>query len=159
MIWPPSNAISILTRSALASRNHLRENTVDGIRMDERDLEPEQPCARRLVDQVGAGVGKLCQRGTKVGHLVGDVVHPRAALGQEAPNRGVLAERLEQLDPAAADPDRGRPDALVVDRRAVLHLRPEQPLVRRQRLVEIADGDSEMVDPPRLHPREANGTG
>jgi hypothetical protein len=123
--------------------------------MNEGDLETEEPRARRLVDQGGARVGKLGQRGTKVGHLVGDVMHPGATLGQEASNRGVVAERLQQLDPPAADPDRSRANALVVDRRAVLHLRPEQPLVGRQRLVEIADGDAEMVDPPRLHPREA----
>src|SRR5215471_6563886 len=74
MICPPSNATSMRTRSALARGNHLRENTVDGIRMDECDLEPEQALARRLVDESGAGVGELGQGRAKVADFVGDVV-------------------------------------------------------------------------------------
>jgi hypothetical protein len=34
-------------------------------------------------------------------------------------------------------------------------LRAEEPLVRAQRLVEVDDRDTEMMDPARLHPREA----
>src|SRR6187401_2341986 len=41
-ICPPSRPISIRTKSS-ATRNHLRENTVDGIRMDEHELDPEEP--------------------------------------------------------------------------------------------------------------------
>src|SRR6188508_2909869 len=43
-ICPPSRPISIRTKSS-ATRYHLRENTVDGIRMDEHELDPEEPHA------------------------------------------------------------------------------------------------------------------
>ena len=39
MIWPPSKATSIRTRSVSDNCNHLREYAVDGIRMDEGNLE------------------------------------------------------------------------------------------------------------------------
>src|SRR5262249_52499641 len=156
MICPPSNATSMRTRSALASGNHLRENAVDGIRMDECDLEPEEALARRLVDQVGARVGELGQGGAEGADLVRDVVHAGAALREEAADRRVLLERLEQLDPAIADTNRRGADALIVHRRPVLDLGTEEPLVGAQCLVEIDDRNTEVMDPPRFHLREAN---
>jgi hypothetical protein len=38
-------------------------------------------------------------------------------------------------------------------------VRAEQPRVRLQRLVEVVDGDAEVVDPARGHAGEANRTG
>ena len=35
--------------------NHLRQDAVDGVGMDERDLQAEQPHSWALVDQLGAG--------------------------------------------------------------------------------------------------------
>lgn len=131
---------------------------MDGIRMDERDLEPEQARARRLVDQVGAGIGELRERRTEVAHLVRHVVHAGPALRQEPADRRVLGERLEQLDAAAADAERRRPDALVPHRRPVLDLRAEEPLVRAQGLVEVDDRNAQVMNAPRLHPGEANGS-
>ena len=46
----------------LATGNHLREDAVDGIRVDERHLEPEEALARGVVDQVCARVGELGER-------------------------------------------------------------------------------------------------
>ena len=123
--------------------------------MDERDLEPEETLSGRGVDQVGAGVRELGKRRTKVGDLVGDVMHAGAALGEEPPDRSVFCQRLEQLDAPVADPQRGSSDALVVDGRPMLDPRPEEPLVGAQRLVEVLDRDTQVMDPPRLHPREA----
>src|SRR5919106_62145 len=85
MIWPPSNAISIRMRSLLLTGDHLREDAVDGVWVDERDLEAEQSRPRRVVDQVGA----------------------------------------------------------------------EEARIGRERLVEILDGDAEVMDAPRPHDREA----
>jgi hypothetical protein len=79
------------------------------------------------------------------------VVHPRAALGEELPDGRLLAERREQLDPALADPERRGLDALVRDGLPVLDARAEQPLVGADGLVEVLDGDAEVMDPPRLH--------
>lgn len=130
---------------------------MDGIRMDERHLEPEETGARALVDQVGPGARKLSQRLVEVAHLVGHVVHPWASFREEAADRRVLDEWLEQLDPASADTDRRRADALIFHRRAVLDLRAEQPLVGREGRVEVLDRDSKVMDPPRLHASDAIG--
>src|SRR5438132_228622 len=81
--------------------------------------------------------------------LVGDVVHPRPALGQEAADRRVVARGRKQLDAAGADAQTCRLDALVGDNLAVLELGAEEPLVRRERLVEVFDRDAEVVDPAR----------
>ena len=128
---------------------------MDGIRVNERDLEAEQARTRAFVDQVRTCARKLGQRRLEIGDLVGNVMHPRPSLRQEAADGGVLPERLEQLDAALADTDRRRADALVLDRGAVLDLRAEQPLVRRESLIEVLDRNAQMVDPPRLHASDA----
>ena len=114
---------------------------MDGIRVDERDLEAEQTRAWAFVDQVRARTGKLGQRGIEIAHLVGNVVHTRPSRGEEAADRRVLAEWLEQLDATLADADRRRADALILHRRAVLDLCAEQPLVGRESRVEVLDRD------------------
>ena len=85
-------------------------------------------------------------------------MHARAPLGEEPTDRSVCCQRLEQLDAPVADPQRGSSDALVVDGRLMLDPRPEEPLVRAQRVVEVCDRYTEMMDPPRFHPREASRT-
>ena len=127
--------------------------------MDERDLEAEEPFARLRVDQIGAGVRKLGQSRTQVADLVRNVMHAGAAFGEEAADRSVLTERLEQLHAPVTDPQRGRANPLILHRRAVLHLGAEKALVGPERLVEVDNGHAEMMNPPRLHRREANGTG
>src|SRR5262245_32960391 len=124
--------------------------------MDERDLEAEEPLARLGVDQLGAALGQLDDGRVDVGHLVGDVVHPRSALREEAADRGVVAERREQLDAPVADEHRRGLDALLLDGRAMLELRAEEPCVRVDGLVEVRDRDAEMVDAARMHPRDAS---
>lgn len=128
---------------------------MDGIGVDEGDLEPEEARARPLVDQVGAGARKLGHRRVQIAHLVGHMVHSGTSLRQEATHRRVLAERLEQLDAAVTDPDRGGANALIIHRRAVLDPRPEQLRVGREGRVEILDGDSQMMDSSRLHASDA----
>ena len=124
--------------------------------MDEGHLQAEEPFARLRVDQVGAGAGKLGQRRAQVADLVRNVVHAGTALGKETANGRVLSERLEQLDAAVTDPQRRCPDALILHRSPVLDLGAEKALIGPERLVEIDDRNTEMMDPPRFHPREAN---
>ncbi len=114
---------------------------MDGIRVDERDLETEQPRARAFVNQVRTRASKLGQRDIEIAYLVGNVVHTRPALREEAADRRILAERLEQLDATLADADQRRADALILHRRAVLDLCTEQPLVGRESRVEVLDRD------------------
>ena len=50
-----------------------------------------------------------------------------AALGEKPADRRIVAGRGEELDPALADEDGRRLDALLRDRVAVLELGAEQP--------------------------------
>src|SRR5260370_42479667 len=109
---PPSKPISTRTRSSSATRYHLRENAMDGFRVHEGDLEAEQALARRGVDQLSALLGELGEGRRNIVHLVGDVVHPRPAVGDEPADRGVVAECREELDAAISDPHRRGLDAL-----------------------------------------------
>ena len=120
--------------------------------MDEGDLEAEHAAPRRLVDQLGARIRKMCERGAEVVDLVGDVVHARAPFREEAADGSVVVERAEQLQPALADPDRSRLDTLLVDARAMLEPRAEQAPVRVDGAVEILDGETDVMHRAgRLH--------
>src|SRR5437016_5481825 len=121
--------------------------------MNERDLEPEEAAVGLLVDQLDAPGREVPQLVAEVADLVGDVVHSRAAVGQELADRRLVTERGEQLDATRADPDRSRLDALLGDRLTPLELRAEQPAVRLESLVEVLDGDAEMVNPLVPHAR------
>jgi hypothetical protein len=124
--------------------------------MEERDLEAEEPLARLGVDQLRAALGELDDGCVDVGHLVCDVVHPGPALCEEAADRGVVAERREQLDAAFADEYGCRLDARLLHGRAMLELRAEEARVRVDGLVEVVDRDAEMVDAARMHARDAS---
>src|SRR5436853_2839534 len=151
VIWPPSKAISRRTVPFSAMCYHRREDSVDGVGMDERDLEAEEALPRLVVDQLRAAPGEVRQRLAQVVDLVGDVVHARPAAREELAHRRVRAERGEQLDTALADADRSRLDALLRHELAVLELGAEETLVRGERLVEVLDGDAEVVDAARRH--------
>ena len=125
--------------------------------MDERDFQTEQPLTRRVVDQVRPRIGKLRERRTEVRDLVGDVMHARSALRQEAADGRVPAERLEQLDASLADPERRRSYTLVSHRGLFLQLGPEETPVRDEREVQIVDRNAEVMDPARLHGGDASG--
>src|SRR4029450_10146543 len=91
MIWPPSKAISTTTRSS-GIGPQLREDAVDGVGMQERNLEAEEAAARLLVDELDSLGRQLVDRGAHVVDLVGDVVHARPALGQELADRRLLTQ-------------------------------------------------------------------
>src|SRR5215208_2846827 len=151
---PPSNPISIRTCSAIC--HHLRKNAVDGIRMDERHLEAEHACARLVVDELRAVAPQRLERRADVLDLERDVVHPGAARGEEAADRRVVLQRREELHTAAADADGDGFDALIGHCRAVLELGTEQPLVRPEGLVQVSDGNADVVDAARVHAGDAN---
>jgi hypothetical protein len=124
------------------------------IGMDERDLEPEQPAMRLGVDQLHALVRESLQLAVEVGDLVGDVMHTRAALGEEPAHVRVLAERAEKLDATLAHPDCGGLDTLLGHSLALLELAAEDAAVRVESLVEVDDRHAKMMDPLRLHRAE-----
>jgi len=149
--WPPWNPISTRTDSPLATCNHLRENAVDGIWMDECDLQPEHPLPRLGVDQLGAGGGEVAESLADVVDPVGDVMQAGAPLGEELAHRRVVAEGREELDPAVADAHGRRLDPLLLDARPMLDLSAEEALVRRHGLLEVGDGETDVMDPACLH--------
>ena len=123
--------------------------------MDERDLEPEEPLPRYLVDQLGSGRDEVLEHSRNVVGLERDVMHAWASLGEEAPDRRVLTRGLEELDPALAHEERGRHDALILEHVAALQARLEEALVRCDRLFEVRYGNAEMMDAADAHPSDA----
>jgi len=130
---------------------------VNGVGMDEGDLEPEEPDPRLLVDQGRARGRKAAELGAHVGDLVGDVVHPRAPAGEELADGSLVVERCEQLDASGADEHGRRLDTLVLDQAAVLELGTEQPDIGLEGLVQVLDGHAEMVNAACDHAADANG--
>jgi hypothetical protein len=120
--------------------------------MDEGDLETEHAASRRLVDQLGTRLREMGEGGADVLDLVGHVVHPRAVLRQETADGRVLIERAQKLQPALADADERRFDALLPHARTLLEPRAEETLVRVERAVEILDGQTDVMHRARhLH--------
>ena len=126
---------------------------MDGVRVDEGDLEPEETPVWLVVDELDTLRGEAFQLTSKIAHRVRDVMHARSASGEELADRRLLAERREELDATLTDAHRRRFDTLLGNRVAMLHLGAEQPPIRVDRVVEILDGDSEMVNPLRVHAR------
>jgi len=114
--------------------------------MKERDLEAEEPAPGALVDELDAVPRQAVELGPDVGDLERDVVHPGTALGEELPHRRVGTESGQELDPSVPDTEGGRLDALLDEPLAVLELRAEEAAVRRDRCVEILDGDPDVMD-------------
>jgi hypothetical protein len=127
--------------------------------MDEGDLEPEHALTRGDVDERGALPREIRKRRPQIVDLVGDVVHAGAVARQKTPDGGVGAERGDQLDAAVPDLHRRRLHTLLVDTFPVLEPGTEQLLVRPHRLVEIRDGDADVVDSACLHPGDATAGG
>lgn len=121
--------------------------------MDEGDLEPEETPVWLVVDELDSLRGEAFQLTSKIAHRIRDVMHARPAGGEELADRRLLAKRREELDAALADAHRRRFDTLLGNRVAMLHLSAEQPPIRVDRVVKIFDGDSEMVNPLRVHAR------
>lgn len=119
--------------------------------MDKRDLQAEEPPARARIDQLGPLGRELVESGADVVDLECDVMHPGAPLREELADRRVLAECSQQLDPVRTDAQRRGLDALLLERLAVLELGPEEPVVRRERRIEIVDGDAQVMNAMRLH--------
>jgi hypothetical protein len=121
--------------------------------VDERDLETEHAAPRGLVDELGAAIRKVRERSANVLDLVRDVVHARAALGEETADGRIVAERGQQLEPALSDADRRGLDALLLDPRAMLESRAEETLVGVERAIEVLDRETDVVHGARRpHP-------
>jgi hypothetical protein len=128
---------------------------VNRFRVHESDLEPEHPQARLAVDQLGPARGEIGRGGTHVVDLVRNVVHAGPPLREKPADRRIVAKRSEQLDPVVADADRRRFDALRIDACPMFEPTAEKALVRPHRLVEIRNGDPDVMDSPCFHAIDA----
>lgn len=124
--------------------------------MNERDLQAEEALARCCVDELHALTGEREQRGVQVVHLVGHMVHSRPSLGEELGHGRIVAGRREQLDASDADQHGRCLDALFGNRRAMLEPGAEKSGIRLESLVEVVDGDPEVMDAADVHASDAN---
>ena len=110
--------------------------------------------ARLLVDQRRAEPAQQRELRRQVGDAEREMVHALAATGEEAPDRCVVAERRQQLD-AAGLPEQQREGfhALFLDALARLDPRAVEALVAGAGVLEVADGDADVVDAERGHAR------
>jgi hypothetical protein len=121
----------------------------------EGNLEAEHPEPRLAVDQLGATRREVRDRDADVGDLVGDVVHAGAALGEKPADGRIIGERGQELDPAVADANRRSFHALLVHAGPVLETPAEETLVGSNGLVEVRDGNADVVDSAWLHAGDA----
>jgi hypothetical protein len=78
---------------------------------------------------------------------------------EKLPDRRIVAERRQELDPALANADRRRLDSLVVDAGAMLQTTAEEALIRTYRLIEVHDCNADMVNSSRFHVSDATPVG
>jgi hypothetical protein len=114
--------------------------------MKEGDPAVTDPAPGLLVDQPEPAGAALLESHVHVGTAIGGVVEPRTALGEEAPDRRVVAQRLKQFDVRVADAQKRGLHALVGDGLAVLQRHSETLRVERDRGIEIFDGDPDVID-------------
>ncbi len=119
--------------------------------MDECNLQAEETEAGLCVDQLRTSGDEAAQRNGNIVDLVRDVMHAGPTFREEPPDRCVRVGRREQLDPIPTDQNGRCDDTLLEERLAVLDRGAEQPLVGRNRPVEIGDRNAEMMDASRLH--------
>jgi hypothetical protein len=123
--------------------------------MDKGDLQAEEAEAGNDVDQLGPRRREVGQCLADILDLLRDVVHAGTAFREKPPNRRVLVGRREQLDPASADQHRCGFDSLIRKGLAVLERPAQEKGVALNGLVEIRDGNADMVDTERLHADDA----
>jgi hypothetical protein len=106
--------------------------------------------SRCLVDQLHAALAQLGKRRVEVLHAQGDVVQAGPAPVNEPRDRRLGRRRLEQLESRLPHRDEHRAHALgwhVVRRR---HLEAQRIAIERQRFVQAADSDADVIE-RRLH--------
>ena len=115
--------------------------------VQERHLEAEEAVTRGFVDQLGALHQETSELGGDVIDAVGDVMHARAALGEELSDRSVGVCRRQKLDRRALrQPQRDGSDSLVGDGRLVLHLGAEQPPIALDGGAQIVGRNAYVMD-------------
>jgi len=106
------------------------------------------------VDQLRPGLLELGQGRLDIGHLVGDVVQPRALAGEELADRRVGPQGSQQLDVVLTQVKQNGLDPLLGDDLAVGQGHLEAVAVELERGLELLDGYSDVVDAAE-HPEQS----
>src|ERR1700681_1263286 len=135
-------------RAGLAIGFHeLGQNAADAFRMDEADPRAMCPRPRHRIEQLRAGGTRLLEGRPDIVGGIGNMVHGFAAILEELFHLRIRTERHDQLDPALPDWDHRDLDAFALEALPSRRPQSQAALVDPNRLVEIADGDPNMVDP------------
>jgi hypothetical protein len=154
-VWPPSKATWIDT--VCSGTDDLREDAVERVRVDEGDEVAAEARPRLGIDHLDAGGGELPDRGGDVVHGEAHVVHARPPAGEEAADGRVLGERRHELDASVPEPEVGGLDPLALDPVAELDLGAEERPVRLHGVVEVLDGEGDVVHGAHVHPADPTG--
>src|SRR5512141_1894174 len=134
-----------------------RQHAEGRFRVEEADPQPVDPRPGRLIDEPDPLPLRVGQGGGGVIHLEAKVVDPLPVLLDEFPHRAVGGGRLDHLDRALPHAKNGGANLLVRDLVGPDQLQPEDVPVEGDRLLEAADGDTDMLDPAD-HGRPPVGT-
>ena len=127
------------------------------MRVEERDLPPEDAAPRPLVDELCPRRCEAGELGADVVDLEREVVHALPSPGEELADRGLRTPRGHQLDAAVAETEEGDVGALIIEGLAKLDLRAEEAPVGLDRLLEVLDRDPDVVETANRHPGDATG--
>ena len=123
----------------------LDEHAVRAGRVNERDERAFGSRPRLFVDEPRAAALELRQRRRDVVHAQRDVVQPGAALLDVLRDRRVRRRRLQKLEARVAHGHEAGAHSLRDDVLGRLDLEAERIAIERQRGVQVAHGDADMV--------------
>jgi len=131
---------------ALRGLDQLGEDAAGRLRVQESHAAAADADPRPLVDQLESRASRGLERRLDVIRAISHVVEAGSAPREELPDGRVRCERPQELDVALADAEQHGLDALLLDHLSVLERQAEAVAVQRERLVEVLDGDADVVD-------------
>ncbi len=122
--------------------------------MDKGNAGAATAGTRLLIDQPGALGLEVGQRRVNVGDGQGNVMHSLTAGFDESPDRCFWSKWLEKLDERTANGDHCFFDSLLGNNLAVHRLRTEEAGVLSERLIQVTDGQCDVVEVVGEHDRK-----
>lgn len=107
--------------------------------------------ARGFVDERISLTAQLLQGGREVRHLVGEVMHSVAPALEKLSDRGIGAERSEELDAPGAGTDEDDFDVLGFHDLSTRRRGREEGFPERNRFIEGRYGDPHVIENPFVH--------
>src|SRR5438094_10570250 len=115
--------------------------------MDEPDQRPMRSGTGNLIQQLPTRGGRLGEGGAYVIGRKGNVMDGLAPVLQELLDLRLGVQGRNQLDPTFSNRDHGDLDPLVLEPFPATGPKPKPPLIDLDRLIEIANRDSHVIDP------------